>query len=265
MSRKNAHAEEHPDERWVISYADLVTLLLGFFIILYATADQNVAKFGALSRGLSNAFNVPVKEGIGGGTLFQGGTGIIPERNDRADLPLDLEAIRRVVQGKTEETGMAGKIAVEKGQDRIILRLSDNLVFSSASADIRPEARPVLATVAKALQINGNEVSIEGHTDNIPLATDRYPSNWELSSARATAVLRVLTEEFGVDAKRVVASGYGEHRPVASNLIPEGRAANRRADIVILYPPAKIGAADPGLSKPLGDPRKDEEKQGVTP
>lgn len=261
MSRsKNAHAEEHPDERWVISYADLVTLLLGFFIILYATADQNVAKFNALSRGLSSAFNVPVKEGIGGGTLFQGGTGIIPERNDRADLPLDLESVRRAIQKETQSEGMAGKIAVEKGQDRIILRLSDNLVFLSASADIRPEARPVLAAVAKALQVNGNEVSIEGHTDNIPLATERYPSNWELSSARATAVLRALTEEYGVDAKRVVASGYGEYRPIANNLTPEGRAANRRADIVILYPPAKIGVVTPDINKPLGDL-----KQGGTP
>lgn len=261
MSRgKNAHAEEHPDERWVISYADLVTLLLGFFIILYATADQNVAKFTALSRGLSSAFNVPVKEGDGGGSLFQGGTGIIPERNVGADLPLDLESVRRVIQKETQSEGMAGKIAVEKGQDRIILRLSDNLVFLSASADIRPEARPVLAAVAKALQVNGNEVSIEGHTDNIPLATERYPSNWELSSARATAVLRALTEEYGVDAKRVVASGYGEYRPIASNLTPEGRVANRRADIVILYPSAKIGGVTPDINKPLGDL-----KQGGTP
>lgn len=255
MTRKAPHAEEHPDERWVISYADLVTLLLGFFILLYATADQNVAKMESLSRGLSSAFNVPVKEGAGGGTLFDGGTGIIPERNDSADLPLDFEAIRKSIQKETQVGGMEGKIAVEKGQDRIILRLSDNLVFSSASADIRPEARPLLAVVAKALQRNGNDVSIEGHTDNIPVATDRYPSNWELSSARATAVLRVLTEEYGIDAKRLVASGYGEYRPIASNLTPEGRAVNRRADIVLAYPPAKIGGGAPASNKQQGDPK----------
>lgn len=261
MSRKSgAHAEEHPDERWVISYADLVTLLLGFFIILYATADQNISKFNALSRSLSSAFNVPVKDSDGGGALFDGGTGIVPERNFGADLPVDLESIRRAIQKETQNAGMDGKIVVEKGTDRIILRLSDNLVFTSASADIRPEARPVLAAVAKALQVNGNEVSIEGHTDNIPLVTDRYPSNWELSSARATAVLRALTENYGVDPKRVFAAGYGEYRPIASNLTPEGRAANRRADIVILYPPAKIGGTGPGINKPLGDL-----KQGGTP
>lgn len=260
MSRKSGHAEEHPDERWVISYADLVTLLLGFFILLYATTDQNLTKMNSLARGLSSAFNVPVKEGTGGATLFDGGTGIIPERNDRADLPFDLEAIRKVVQRETEGSGMDGKIAVEKGQDRIILRLADNLVFPSASADIRPEARPILAVVAKALGRNNNEVSIEGHTDNIPLATDKYPSNWELSSARATAVLRVLSEEYGVDPKRLVSSGYGENRPIANNLTPEGRALNRRADIVILYPPAKVAtpAAKSADEKP-------DTKHGGTP
>jgi chemotaxis protein MotB len=240
VSRKAAPAEEHPDERWVISYADLVTLLLGFFILLYATTDQNLVKMHAVSRGLSSAFNVPVKEGAGGESLFDGGTGIMPERNDRSDIPFDLEAIRRTILKESENVGMDGKIVVEKGQDRIILRLADNLVFPSASADIRADARPILAVVAKALARNNNEVSIEGHTDNIPLATERYPSNWELSSARATAVLRVLAEEYGVDSKRLYAAGFGENRPVASNLIPEGRAVNRRADIVILYPPSRI-------------------------
>ncbi len=261
MRRQESHAEEHPDERWVISYADLVTLLLGFFILLYATTDQNVAKMDSLARGLSSAFNVPIKEG-GSESLFDGGSGIIPERNSRADIPLDLEAIRRVIQQETERSGMQGKIAVEKAEDRIILRLSDNLVFPSASSDIRPEARPILAVVAKALGRNNNEVSVEGHTDNIPLATDRYPSNWELSSARATAVLRALTEEYGVDAKRLVASGFGEHRPIASNLTPEGRAANRRADIVILYPPSRV--ARPAADGQVGT-KKDSGTQGGAP
>ncbi len=254
MSRKAAHAEEHPDERWVISYADLVTLLLGFFILLYATTDQNLVKMNALSRGLASAFNVPIKEGGSGASLFEGGTGIFPEVNDRSDLPFDLEAIRRTIQKETEGVGMEGKIAVEKGQDRIILRLADNLVFPSASADIRPEALPILEVVAKALARNHNEVSIEGHTDSIPLATDRYPSNWELSSARATAVLRVLNERYGVDSKRLFAAGYGENRPIASNLTPEGRAVNRRADIVILYPPARITPEREAIGGPPVDP-----------
>jgi len=251
MSRrhKGGHAEEHPDERWVISYADLVTLLFGFFIILYATADANEVKMEALARGLSDAFNVGVNEGQSGSSFFDGGTGIIPERNEAGSIDFDLEQIRRLVEQEASAAGLDGQILVTRDQDRIVIRLADNLVFPSASADIRPDAKPLLAIVAAAVNQTPNEIRVEGHTDNIPLATDKYPSNWELSSARATAVLRYLTEQTEVDPGRTFAAGYGEFRPVANNLTPEGRALNRRADIVILYPSAQIaGGAFDGVA-----------------
>jgi len=242
MSRRSkGHAEEHPDERWVISYADLVTLLFGFFIILYATADANEVKMEALSRGLAEAFNVGVTEGHGEGSFFDGGTGIIPGRNDAASLDFDLERIRQLIEERSLEAGVQGQILVSRDDDRITIRLADNLVFPSASADVRPEARPLLAIVASAVNQTGNEIRVEGHTDSIPLATEKYPSNWELSSARATAVLRLLTEELGVAPARAFAAGFGEFRPIASNLTPEGRALNRRADIVLLYPVVSMG------------------------
>lgn len=240
MSRKHAAHEEHPDERWVISYADLVTLLFGFFIILYATADANEVKMEALARGLADAFNVSVREGATGGSIFDGGTGIIPERNEAGSLDVDLDLVQRIIQEQSAKAGVTGQIKVAREQDSIVIRLADNLVFPSASADIRPEARALLAIVAQALNATGNEIRVEGHTDNIPLVTDKYPSNWELSSARATAVLRLLTEGLGVAPARVFAAGYGEFRPIADNRTAEGRALNRRADIVILYPPARI-------------------------
>lgn len=241
MSRRSkGHAEEHPDERWVISYADLVTLLFGFFIILYATADSNEIKMEALARGLAEAFNVGVNEGNAGGGIFDGGTGVIPQRNEAGSLDFDLDQIRRLIEQRTVEAGLDGQVLVSRDEDRITIRLADNLVFPSASADIRPEALPLLRIVAEAVNQTTNEIRVEGHTDNIPLATDRYPSNWELSSARATAVLRLLTDDLGVHPSRTFAAGFGEFRPVASNLTPEGRALNRRADIVLLYPQASI-------------------------
>ncbi len=241
MSRRSkGHAEEHPDERWVISYADLVTLLFGFFIILYATADANEVKMEALSRGLAEAFNVGVTEGDGEGSFFEGGTGIIPGHNDAGSLDFDLQRIRQLIEEQSLEAGVQGQILVSRDDDRITIRLADNLVFPSASADIRTEARPLLAIVAAAVNQTGNEIRVEGHTDNIPLATEKYPSNWELSSARATAVLRLLTEELGVAPARAFAAGFGEFRPIAANLTPEGRALNRRADIVLLYPAVSL-------------------------
>ena len=242
MSRaKKGHGgATHADERWVISYADLVTLLLGFFILLYATADANVAKFDALSHGLARAFNVPVKDAASGGQILDGGGGIVPG-GARNNINVDIEAIRRLVKEESAKAGLTDKIVVSKDRDQIVIRLSDNLLFASASADVRGDAKPLLAIVAAALKQTPNEVRVEGHTDNIPLVTDKYPSNWELSSARATAVLRYLTDQVGVDPSRLFAAGYGEFRAIATNLTPEGRALNRRADIVILYPPVQIG------------------------
>lgn len=252
MSRRSkGHPEEHPDERWVISYADLVTLLLGFFIILYATADANQVKMEALARGLADAFNVGVNEGEAGESIFEGGTGIVPERNSAGVMDFDIERIRSLIEEQAFEAGVEGQILVSRDEDRIVIRLADNLVFPSASSDIRPEALPLLRIVASAVNQTDNEIRVEGHTDNIPLATTRYPSNWELSSARATAVLRLLTEELDVAPARAFAAGYGEYRPIAANLTPEGRALNRRADIVLLYAPASIGTGPDTNTLPI--------------
>lgn len=242
--RKQKHQEEsEADERWVISYADLVTLLFGFFILLYATADQNIAKFESLARGLSDAFNVPVNEGISDGTpLFDGGTGLVPGGNDprNAVISSDLLFVRNFIEQRSLSEGLVGKIVVSQEADGISIRLADNLIFPTASADLRPDALPLLDIAAAAVVRLRREVRVEGHTDNVPVTTERYPSNWELSSARATAVLRYVVDEGNVDPAMIFAAGYGEHRPVASNLTPEGRALNRRADLIILYPPVRF-------------------------
>jgi chemotaxis protein MotB len=247
MSRRGKRAEHgaEADERWVISYADLVTLLFGFFLLLYATADANVVKMEALSRGLAAAFHVPIKDAPGGGSIFESGTGIVPGNNDSSLIERDLEFIQQLVRERSIEKGVLGQIVVNREEDRIVIRLADNLIFPSASADIRPEALPLLGIVAEALVQLDNEVRVEGHTDNVPVGTEKYPSNWELSSARATAVLRYLAEGAGVEPSRLFAAGYGEHRPIGANLTPEGRALNRRADIVVLYPPARIAPDGP--------------------
>lgn len=247
MSRrsKGGHeAENEADERWVISYADLVTLLFGFFLLLYATADQNITKFESLARGLSDAFNVPVNEGLRDGTpFFEEGSGIVPGASDvtNAVIENDLLFVRDLVQRESAELGLVGRILVSEEEDGISIRLADNLVFPAASAELREEALPLLEIVAAVLNELDREVRVEGHTDNIPLVTHDYASNWELSSARATAVLRYLVDEGEADPTRIFAAGYGEFRPVADNLTPEGRAVNRRADIVILYPDVQIG------------------------
>lgn len=243
MNKKPPEAEPENSERWVLSYADLVTLLLGFFIILFASADVNQEKFQLLSRGLAEAFHAEVKEGDrSSSAIFDGGSSFFGEPARRALIETDLEAIRAAVTFGTASIGRAGEIVVSQDEDRIVIRLADNLLFPPASADIRSSALPLLEIVASALLEVDQEVRVEGHTDNVPVKTERYPSNWELSSARATAVLRYLAETGDVPAERIFAAGYGEFRPVATNLTPEGRAVNRRADVVVLYPPVQIDA-----------------------
>lgn len=251
--RKKAHGAAHADERWVISYADLVTLLFGFFLLLYATADANSVKFAELSKGLAAAFHVPVKEADSTGGIFDGGTGIVPGRNTPTQIDSDLAFIRALVQRESLAAGIGGQILVSRQDDHIVIRLSDQLIFSSASADLRPGALPLLDIVARAVRELENEIRVEGHTDNVPVGTERYPSNWELSSSRATAVLRYLVEHAGVNPEQVFAAGYGEERPIATNLTPEGRAFNRRADIVVLYPAVRI-AAPGAFAAPIADP-----------
>jgi chemotaxis protein MotB len=243
------------DERWVLSYADLVTLLLGFFIILYASAEMSAEKFQEISVAFAEAFNVEVKDGVAGSSaLFDGGTGIVAGGNITgavSTLDLDLEAIRQAVRERSVERGVTlNQIVVTRDVDNnVVIRLADNLLFPSASANIREDALPLLDVVVDVIHDLGNEVRVEGHTDTVPVGTDRYPTNWELSSARATAVLRYLVEQGDVHPRRLFAAGYGEFRPVASNRTPEGRALNRRADIVVLTP-ADEAAPDQPVARP---------------
>ena len=241
---KPAEVEKESHERWVLSYADLVTLLLGFFIILYATSDLDIQKFESISLGLAKAFNVDVKQsGIEGSAVLEGGRGIIPDTLSTTAIDADLERIREMVREQSEAKGIGiAEIVVTRDAENIIIRLADSLLFPSASAAIREDALPLLDVVGFAIEDLSNQIRVEGHTDNVPVGTERYPTNWELSSARATAVLRYLVEQTGLEAGRVFAAGFGEFRPEMSNLTPEGRAVNRRADIVILYPPGRLPA-----------------------
>jgi chemotaxis protein MotB len=236
-----SHEEEGGghDERWVISYADLVTLLFGFFIIMYASAEVDQVRFEQISVAFSEAFNVEVGEGQGTGdgtTVFEAGTGFMPNSSLESMLEDDAIRIRAQVDQAAYEAGITpGQVEVIRSGESVVLRLSDSLLFTSASAEVRREALPLLDVVAEVLRSLPNEVRIEGHTDNVPVGTAAYPTNWELSSARATSVLRYLVESAGVEPSRMVAAGYAEFEPIATNVTPEGRALNRRADVVLVY------------------------------
>ncbi len=237
---QGGHGPGH--ERWLITYADLITLLLVFFVVMYSISKADEAKFAKLNASLQRAFNVVVLEGydptaLSGQPGGASGNSVIDDfiaiRNDLGQL-----AISRL-----PATGLDVRV----NREGILITISGALLFPSGRADLRPESLPVLDRIAQHLRRIPNEVRVSGHTDNIPPDSPIYPTNWELSTARAIAVARYFSEAWGIAPARLAAVGYGEYRPVADNSTRDGRMRNRRVEIQIVYPEAQNLLNDPEL------------------
>lgn len=226
------HAENH--ERWIVSYADMVTLLFALFVVLYATSDANPQKLQAVHHSIDQAFSIGVLQGSNGSSpVFQSGGGITPSISDIKSN--NFAALTRTLDGFAKTNHLEGKIQVRSDANSITISLADNLLFDSGSADLRPGSADVLREISGALSGLPNHMRIEGHTDNVPTNSPDFATNWELSAARASRVLRFLREQ-GALTNELFLAGYADTQPMADNGTPEGRALNRRADIVILYP-----------------------------
>jgi chemotaxis protein MotB len=237
MSRRAPEAkapENH--ERWIVSYADMVTLLWALFVVLYALSDSNPRKMLVVQQSLDRAFNVGVLQGSSGGSpVFDvGGAGLAPGFHDVKSR--NLTDISKELGDFSHSHGLDNKIQVRQDANSITISLQDNLLFDSGSADLKPGSQEVLAEIAAVLGQLPNIIRVEGHTDSIPVNSADYATNWELSAARATTVLRFLGDAGHVEQSRLTLAGFADTRPLADNGTPEGRALNRRADIVIVYP-----------------------------
>lgn len=236
MSRRKAEEPPKPEnhDRWIVTYADMLTLLFALFVVLWSMSDVNATKLKQVRTSLDRAFNVGVLSGTTGASpIFDSGGGLTPSI---AEIKGDnLAEISKIVSGFAAKNGLQSRIQVRSDDASITISLSDNLLFDSGSADLRPGSQAVLNQVAEALQKLPNEIRIEGHTDNVPVNSPDYATNWELSAARASTVLRYLVESAGVRTPRFFLAGYADTRPVADNGTPEGRSLNRRADIVVIY------------------------------
>ena len=237
MSKKKApeaaHAENH--ERWIVSYADMLTLLFALFVVLYATSDANPQKLQAVHNSIDAAFSIGVLNGSNGSSaVLNNGGGITPSLAEIKSN--NMVALSNTLSGFAKENNLEGKIQIRSDANSITISLADNLLFDSGSADLKPGAQDVLLQVADALRGLPNEMRIEGHTDNVPVNSPDFPTNWELSGARASHVLRFLREHGKLTKNDLFFAGYADTHPIADNSTPEGRALNRRADIVILYP-----------------------------
>lgn len=251
------------NERWLVSYADFITLLFGFFVVLYAFAKSDQKKQMEVSESIDSAFKslgifadtsrIPAKTsnekaGVDPSVMpmniVMGEDVLAPAR-----VKEDLDGIRRDLQQRLSNQVAQHTVSIKMGRDGLVISLREAGFFDPGSATPRPEAMGTLNQIGKSLGSTPYDLRVEGHTDNIPIHTAEFDSNWELSSARATRIARTFLDLRAISPDRLSAAGYAEFHPVDSNATPEGRANNRRVDLVVL-PRTKIDFSVPGIARP---------------
>ncbi|MCP9449034.1 MAG: OmpA family protein [Nitrospira sp.] len=232
---KHKHEEHENHERWLVSYADFITLLFAFFVVMYSVSAVNEGKFRTVSESIRAALR-PVSNPEVSQMIFS--VGQYRPAMKAPSLPgskeLAVRRLRDLVKSSQTSSQFALIHMLEKEDGDIIITIPDNILFKSGEAAIRQEALSFLKGLASALLELNRHVRVEGHTDNVPIRTAQFPSNWELSATRAVMVVRVLSELYGVPSDHLAAVGYADTRPVASNLTPDQRAKNRRVEVIIL-------------------------------
>ena len=241
MARKK-HAKPHEEEAgeaWLLPYSDLMTLLLALFIALFAMSQTDASKMQALAQAFTAAFN------MGGPSFFSGmgpstsqtapsisgndnGNGAYMKENE------NLSEAQEKLEQYIKEHDLQDQVSTELSEDGLMIRLKEKALFDSGSAALQGQAEQIVPVIAALLTSLPERVTISGHTDNVPIATSQFPSNWELSSARAVSLMRgLMGAQPSLNPARFSALGYSEYRPIASNDTEEGRAQNRRVEVFI--------------------------------
>ena len=265
--KRRGHSGDHENhERWLLTYADMITLLVAFFIMLYAMSVMNVTKFQQLAVSVRSGFGSSMTNGVptvmtsGGGvngspSIVQQGQTKENQKDDNGKAQAQVQAewnipnqnlkkgeddkrlwdVKEAITKIIKQNGLEKKVKIFINERGMVIRiLSDGMLFKSGSGDLRTQELGLLDKVASIITTKtDNQIEVEGHTDNLPINTARYPSNWDLSTARASVVLRYLVHQ-GVHQERLRASGYADQRPVTTNATDDGRRQNRRVDIVLL-------------------------------
>jgi chemotaxis protein MotB len=255
MRRKPEEQSHGGMERWLLTYADMITLLMAFFIMMYSMSVLNVAKFREAAISIRSGFGGMIK---GQGKSVLGSSGMFgvkpsPIKGDTAGVSWRVlrPLVEHIDTGKDEASVQIG----ETKRGIVITMSSDLLLFAPGSARLNPRALPLMDRIAAMLKQTANAVRVEGHTCDLPPRGSGFPTNWELSTARATEVLRYLVEENGLPALRFAAAGYAGVRPKSPNTTEANRSRNRRVEIVILRPEAALAEVEPAAGpRRISDP-----------
>ncbi|MBO8159024.1 flagellar motor protein MotB [Thermosyntropha sp.] len=264
--RKNKEKKKDNHDRWLVTYADLITLLMIFFVLMYTMSRIDAEKYKAVANSLSvvlTGADLSVLDSKGP-SIVEGQSGEKTPQDEgkvsqnQKELEEVEELIRNFIknkdivmdsggQGQGKITKLSDYIIVYEQERGLVVSFKDTLLFESGSDELTPQARMIIIKVGEALKGLPNYIRVEGHTDNRPINTRKFPSNWELSVLRAANVVHVLSEDVGIPPEKLSIIGYGEYRPIAPNDDKIGRAMNRRVDIVILkqkydyFEPHKMG------------------------
>lgn len=239
MMKRPSEVKKENKDRWLLTYSDLITLLMVFFVVLYALSSVDVKKYQAVALSLSAAmgggqsvFNDPgasLAPGISGSDVIN-----LDEAGSEFEEQNEMEQIKKELEVYIEQNGLSGSITVTTEERGLVVSFQDAALFPIGSAELMTDAKGKINGIGTILIQVPNFIRVEGHTDNLPIKTSIFPSNWELSSARATSVVHELIYAVDFAPSRLSATGYGEYRPRAANDSEEQRQRNRRVDIVVL-------------------------------
>ena len=264
--RRKAHPSHENHERWLVSYADFITLLFAFFVVMFASSQTDKGKAAQVSASVKSAlseskFSSTIAAVLGGtiddkgkGNAMMkgpGGTKKVLEAT-QPDI-VELLPSLKVLTAELKKEIESGKLKVSMERRGLTISFKQAATFPSGTDEISPEVYESVGKVAQAVRKIPNPVRLEGHTDAIPIHTQRFRSNWELSASRAIALLELLTNRFDVPRERVAIGGYADTAPIESNTTDEGRARNRRVDIIILNQTGALGEPNSrGKESPFG-------------
>ncbi|MBN8554551.1 MAG: OmpA family protein [Deltaproteobacteria bacterium] len=243
MGKKQKHEEHENHERWIIPYADMVTLLFAFFVVMYSISQQDLAKLKNVSESVQEAFMGSKKGGAKIKKVDFSNSPTTPEtgpkfmvRRTISDQELLDELRKQLTQDGFDFVyqDKVSPINVKIDGRGVVISISAGYLFEQGATEIRPELFPVIQIVADIIRGVDRLILVEGHTDIEPIVGNMFYSNWELSALRATSMVRLLIQQYGIDPTRLTASGYGQYRPVADNATDQGRAQNRRVEIIML-------------------------------
>lgn len=251
MARKKKHPEHVNHERWLVSYADFITLLFAFFVVMFAVSQVDSKKVGRFTQSFNEALEWQILTESGGG--HGSGDKMIPEisavpattKRKIHEFNLEKEAIRKNLAQRLGRAPVLAGLTVLDVRGELVLRLPEKLMFDRGEAILSQDGKVALDAIVDELRTRPVLIRVEGHTDSTPIHNPRFPSNWELSMARAMAVVAFFLETGKIEPGRMAAAGYSEHHPIASNDTAEGKAQNRRVDLIVV---AEFEHSDPSAT-----------------